>query len=121
MIQYEKQRKHLLFSYGALKSKEVQLDNFGRELKGTEDLLSGYKLTDEEIKDTSVIKIHKTEILSIATKSREENDHIKGLVFEILGEELMQIDRFGLSNYKRVKETTASGAEVWIYVAQNSY
>lgn len=121
VIKFEKQRKHLLFSYGALKSKQVQLDHFGRELKGTEDTLSGYKLTDVEIKDMSVIKINKTDILSIASKSREENDFIKGLVFEISGAELMQIDRFGLSNYKRVKETTESGAEVWIYVAQNSY
>ncbi|HLV14922.1 MAG TPA: AAA family ATPase [Xanthomarina sp.] len=121
VIKLEKQRKHLLFSYGSLKSKQVQLEHFGRELKGTADSLSGYKLTDLEIKDTTVIKIDKTDILSIASKSREVTDKIEGLVLEITGEELVQIDKFGLSNYKRIKETTNSGAEVWVYVAHNSY
>jgi len=121
VIQLEKQRKHLLFSYGSLKSKQVQLEHFGRELKGTGDSLSGYKLTDLEIKDTTVIKIDKTDILSIAIKSREETDNIEGFVFEITGEELVQTDRYGFSNYKRVKETTDLGKEVWIYVAHNSY
>ena len=121
VIQFEKQKKHLLFSYGALKSEQVQQENFGRKLKGTKDLLSGYKLTEVEVKDASVIKIDKTDILSIAKKSKETTDKIDGLVFEVTGEELVQIDRFGLSNYKRVQETTDSGAKVWIYVAHNSY
>ncbi|MEO8935132.1 MAG: AAA family ATPase [Xanthomarina sp.] len=121
VIQFEKQRKHLLFSYGALKSEQVQQENFGRKLKGTEDILSGYKLTEVEVKDASVIKIDKTDILSIATKSKEITDKINGLVFEVTGEELVQIDRFGLTSYKRVQETTESGADIWIYVAHNSY
>ncbi|MCX7550050.1 gamma-glutamylcyclotransferase [Xanthomarina sp. F2636L] len=120
-MEFEKQRKHLLFSYGALKSKQVQQAHFGREIKGKEDTLSDYILTDIEIKDTSVIKINKTDKLSIATKSRGGSNTIEGLVLEITGAELMQIDRFGLSNYKRVQETTESGAEVWIYVAHNSF
>ena len=36
----------LLFSYGTLQDKDVQMANFGRELTGHEDALPGYALGD---------------------------------------------------------------------------
>ena len=41
----------LLFSYGTLQDKAVQLSNFGRELKGRPDTLPGYTQQLVEITD----------------------------------------------------------------------
>lgn len=119
VIQLEKQKKHLLFSYGTLKLDTVQLQNYNRKLKGTEDLLLGYKLDYLEIKDTSVIEKSNTNIHPIAIKTKDKNDKIKGIVFEITGEELIQTDKYEVSNYKRVLETTELGEKVWVYIINN--
>lgn len=121
VIQLEKQKKHLVFSYGAFTAEAIQLQNFGRTLKGTEDQLFGYKLNGIETKDASATNENELDLEPIARKSREKNDKIEGLVIEITGDELMQTDKREIAKYKRVLETTASGAEVWIYVAHNSY
>lgn len=41
----------LLFSYGTLQQEEVQIENFGRELKGTKDFLPSYVLAEVKITD----------------------------------------------------------------------
>ena len=42
--------KQLLFSYGTLQKEKVQLELFGRTLKGANDVLKGYKTVEIEIK-----------------------------------------------------------------------
>lgn len=39
----------LLFSYGTLQQKQVQLANFGRELTGSKDILQGYVVGEIKI------------------------------------------------------------------------
>lgn len=46
----------LLFSYGTLQLEQVQLETFGRLLKGEKDVLSGYKITMLEITDPEVLE-----------------------------------------------------------------
>lgn len=46
----------LLFSYGTLQLEQVQLETFGRLLKGEKDILEGYKLTMIEIMDAEVLR-----------------------------------------------------------------
>lgn len=118
IIQLEKQKKHLLFSYGTLKLEGVQLHNYGRKLKGKEDSLLGYKLENLEIKDASVIENSKINIHPIAIKTANKNDKIKGVVFEITGEELRQTDKYEVSDYKRVLETTELGSKVSVYISK---
>ncbi len=121
VIQLEKQKKHLLFSYGTLNSSEVQIQYYGRKLKVKNDKLSGYKLNGLEFEDVSVIDKSKATIYPVAIKSKEQNDKIDGIVFEITGEELIQTDKRKVSNFKRVLEKTESGSLVWVYVAHNSF
>ena len=45
----------LLFSYGTLKNKNVQIANFGRELTGLEDALPGYVRRLVPITDPGVV------------------------------------------------------------------
>lgn len=46
----------LLFSYGTLQQKEVQMANFGRELPGEKDVLQGYVVGEIEITDERVLR-----------------------------------------------------------------
>lgn len=46
----------LLFSYGTLQQKEVQIANFGRELLGKKDILQGYIVGEIEITDERVLR-----------------------------------------------------------------
>ena len=46
-----------LFSYGTLQQKNVQLENFGRILDGSKNVLQKYILKKVEITDESVLKM----------------------------------------------------------------
>ena len=47
----------LLFSYGTLQDRDVQIANFGRELKGREDVLPGYARRLVPINDKDVAAV----------------------------------------------------------------
>lgn len=115
VIQFEKQKKHLLFSYGPLNSNELQLKHYGRAFLGREDILSGYLFNNTEINGAHLIA-NPTTKLQMARKSSEKNSKIKGMVYEITGEELVKTDRLLAFNAKRVMVTTDLGSEVWVYI-----
>lgn len=117
-IQLEKQKKHLIFTYEISKSNDIQLQNNGDKHNGTKDTLSGYKIHSL---DTENLTSDDSSQNQIATKSADKSNQIEGLVFEITGEELIEVDKSEVSKSKRVMETTDLGAEVWVYVAKNSY
>ena len=52
---------HFLFSYGTLQLDQVQLENYGRKLKGNKDLLKGYRIEDLEIADINQLADAKSE------------------------------------------------------------
>lgn len=108
--------KELLFSYGTLQLEKVQLESFGRKLKGTEETLFGYKLEQLKIKDKTVLEKSEQEFHPIAVPSKDPNDNIKGILFEISNVELKQSDLYEVSDYKRVKSIFASGKHGWVYV-----
>ena len=113
-IQFEKQKKHLLFVYDNFKLREDEKSN------GTKDSLSGYKLESLDKNDTSTLEKHETNSSLIAFKSADKSDTIEGFVCEITGEALMQTDKLKVSDYKRVLATTNLGTEVWVYVSNKS-
>jgi hypothetical protein len=80
--------KELLFSYGTLQLEKVQLESFGRKLKETEETLFGYKLEQLKIKDKTVLEKSEQEFHPIAVPSKDPNDNIKGILFEISNVEL---------------------------------
>lgn len=107
----------LLFSYGTLQQKNVQLANFGRELKGNKDLLPGYVLGEILITDERVIRESGKNIHQILQYTGNEADKVAGTVFELTGEELAQADDYEVDDYKRVSATMQSSVDCWIYAA----
>ncbi len=108
----------MLFSYGTLQLEKVQLESFGRILKGTKDLLRGYRLGELEIIDKEVLAKSEQTFHPIAIKTGNLEDCIKGLLFEITEQELHQADDYEVDEYKRVREIFESGKQGWIYVSQ---
>ncbi|AEM71795.1 AIG2 family protein [Allomuricauda ruestringensis DSM 13258] len=110
---------HLLFSYGTLQLEKVQIENYGRTLKGERDRLIGYKTEKIQITDTTVLAKSQLEHHPIAVKSAHESDFIEGMLFEITNTELAETDNYEVSEYHRILETFESGKKAWVYVGKN--
>lgn len=108
--------KELLFSYGTLQLEKVQLESFGRELNGTKEILTGYKLEQLQIIDRTVLEKSEQEFHPIAVPSKDPNDRINGTLYEISTDELKQADLYEVADYKRVKATFQSGKQGWVYI-----
>jgi gamma-glutamylcyclotransferase (GGCT)/AIG2-like uncharacterized protein YtfP len=107
----------LLFSYGTLQKTTVQLQLFGRVLKGSADTLQGYTVSTIEIKDEKFLSAGEDAYQQTLVPSNNSNDRIEGIVFEITEEELLLSDQYEPSNYKRHKVKLQSGKQAWIYTA----
>ncbi len=106
-----------LFSYGTLQKDKTQLDLFGRLLKGSKDVLKGYKLSPIEIKDKKFLAKGEEKIQLTVIATNNHNDGIEGTALELTEEELLFADKYEPDNYKRIKVILQSGKEAWIYVA----
>ncbi len=105
-----------LFSYGTLQNRDVQQETFGRILKGTRDVLSGYKLEMIEIKDKDVIASSGLDHHPIIKYTRKPSDTVDGTLFRITKDELKQADDYEVDSYKRVAAELESGVTTWVYV-----
>jgi len=106
----------LLFSYGTLQDRAVQMANFGRELTGSPDSLPGYSTSFIAIRDPAVVATSGKTHHTIAERSANLADEVPGMVFRITARELAAADRYEVSEYTRVCETLKSGAQAWVYV-----
>jgi len=109
----------LLFSYGTLRQKNVQLANFGRELAGSQDCLLGYIVDEIRIVDERVLAESGKEYHPILSFTGQDEDEVSGLVFEVSTEELLLADDYEVDAYKRVQAKLKSGKTCWIYAAAN--
>ena len=106
----------LLFSYGTLQDKKVQIAQFGRELRGRPDSIPGYRQTLLEITDPQVIATSGKTHHPIVEPSPQPGDEVSGSVFEITAQELAAADQYEVSDYKRVSVNLKSGVQAWVYV-----
>jgi gamma-glutamylcyclotransferase (GGCT)/AIG2-like uncharacterized protein YtfP len=106
----------LLFSYGTLQDKAVQVSNFGRELSGRPDSILGYAQTLVAITDPAVVALSGKTHHPIVQPSADPRDEVPGTVFEITAQELAAADEYEVSDYKRVSVPLKSGAQAWVYV-----
>ncbi len=106
----------LLFSYGTLQDRNVQLTHFGRELKGRPDAMPGYRQSLVAISDPQVVATSGKTHHPIVEPSPHAADEVAGSVFEITAQELAAADRYEVSDYKRVSVRLKSGAQAWVYV-----
>jgi len=106
----------LLFSYGTLQQREVQLATFGRTLEGRADALVGFRRTMLEIRDEDVIKKSGLRFHPIVAKSGDPADEVEGQAFEVTEEELKAADAYEVTDYRRVEADLRSGARAFVYV-----
>lgn len=106
----------LLFSYGTLQDKAVQLANFGRELAGQHDAMLGYSKSWVEITDPEVLATSGKTHHPIVAPTTENCHSVEGMVFQITEKELAAADAYEVSDYKRVAVALASGLTAWVYV-----
>jgi gamma-glutamylcyclotransferase (GGCT)/AIG2-like uncharacterized protein YtfP len=109
-------RTATLFSYGTLQQPEVQRANYGRELSGTPDSLTGYSLAPLVITDPEVVKVSGKAVHTIARRTGRLADQVEGTVFELTAAELAATDAYEVDVYMRVEETLKSGRTAWVYV-----
>ncbi|QFT56534.1 gamma-glutamylcyclotransferase family protein [Microbulbifer sp. THAF38] len=108
-----------LFSYGTLQQENVQLETFGRKLKGSGDILIGYQLSEIRIIDPQVIQTSGKEFHPILKYTGNFSDEVEGTVFEISAEELAQSDAYEVDAYQRVAAKLKSCTKAWIYAEAN--
>jgi len=107
----------LLFSYGTLQDKKVQIANFGREMKGREDVLPGYARRAIVITDPTVVALTGESNHTNLVPSSHPEDAVSGTVFEITAQELAAADRYEEgAKYHRIIVTLRSGARAWVYL-----
>ncbi|WP_212823353.1 gamma-glutamylcyclotransferase family protein [Catellatospora sp. TT07R-123] len=106
----------LLFSYGTLRDPAVQQANFGRELAGRSDALSGFRVDLVEITDPDVLAVSGQSHHPIVVASDVPADQVAGMVFEVSDAELAAADDYEVDDYRRILVTLASGVRAWVYV-----
>jgi hypothetical protein len=106
----------LLFSYGTLQDRHVQMANFGRELEGHPDAMCGYAQTLVAVADPLVVATSGKTHHPIVQPSLNPEDEVCGVVFEITAQELALADTYEVSDYKRISVTLKSGVQAWVYV-----
>ena len=109
-----------LFSYGTLQKEKVQIDLFGRILKGWSDSLPGYKTATIEITDEAFLAKGENKYQQTAIKTNDRSNNIKGTVFEVTEEELLHSDQYEPEGYIRIRVDLESGRKAWLYVANGS-
>lgn len=106
----------LLFSYGTLGQKDVQLTTFGRELDGHDNAIVGYELQYVTITDPHVIATSGSDRHPILKPTDRPGAEVQGTVFAISESELAAADEYEVDDYTRVRVPLRSGGQAWVYV-----
>ncbi len=107
----------LLFSYGTLQNKSVQIANFGRELTGREDALPGYTRSLVPITDPELIGSDGESHYASAEPASNPEDSVSGTVYEVSEHELAVADEYEApADYRRILVTLKSGNRAWVYL-----
>jgi gamma-glutamylcyclotransferase (GGCT)/AIG2-like uncharacterized protein YtfP len=100
-----------LFSYGTLRSKQIQMQVFNKILTGTKDQLLGHRLKSLQIEEEFGMADY-----VVAVPTNDSSDPIHGIVYNILASDLAKVDIFESNAYKRVEVTLNSGTVAWVYI-----
>lgn len=100
-----------LFSYGTLRSKEIQMRLFNKVLTGAQDQLLGYKLKSLQIEEEFGMADY-----VVVVASENPADIIHGVVFNVTPSDLAKVDLFESNAYRRVQVTLKSGTTAWVYL-----
>lgn len=107
--------EHWLFSYGTLRQSEVQQALFGRALHSVPDTLPGYRLEMLHITDAQVVALSGSNRHPVLRQGSPE-DRIKGAALAMTADDLIQADRYEMSDYVRIPVALGSGKRAFVYV-----
>lgn len=96
-----------LFTYGTLQQEDIQLTVFSRTLSGFNDVLQGYKLSDEKV----------VGVYPVMHRSEEPTDSVNGRVYMCSNKEILEADKYEGPAYKRIKVVLNSGKTAWAYIS----
>lgn len=99
---------HLLFTYGTLQNKDIQLSLFKRILTGNNTSLLGYQTGSIVLGNTTY---------PILTPSNNKKLPIQGTCYQINDQELLICDEYEGEEYKRILVTLESKQKAWVYVS----
>ncbi len=94
----------LLFVYGTLQDPQVQTRVFGRIVAGVADALDGYRKAEITIGGSRY-----------PVARLDGASTISGRILEVTPEELVAIDHYEGSEYRRLRVALRSGVETWVY------
>ena len=100
-----------LFSYGTLRSKQIQMQLFRKILTGSPDQLLGHKLKSLQIEEEFGMADY-----VVAVPTVDSSDPIHGIAYNISASDLAKVDVFESNAYKRVQVELKSGAIAWVYI-----
>ena len=100
-----------LFSYGTLRSKQIQMQLFSKILTGSPDQLLGHKLKSLQIEEEFGMADY-----VVAVPTVDSSDPIHGIAYNISASDLAKADIFESNAYKRVQVELKSGAVAWVYI-----
>jgi gamma-glutamyl AIG2-like cyclotransferase len=107
----------LLFSYGTLQQRSVQLSTFGRVLHGEPDELVGFEQSVHEITDSEFVESSGTSSHAIVAFNGRDSSRVRGMVFVLSDIELAKADEYEPAGCRRISATLASGRQAWVYAA----
>jgi gamma-glutamylcyclotransferase (GGCT)/AIG2-like uncharacterized protein YtfP len=110
------EQTELLFSYGTLRQRDVQISTFGRELDGRPDAIIGYELDYVTITDPHVIATSGSDRHPILKPTDQPDAAVEGTVFAISEAELAAADDYEVDDYRRIAVPLRSGQQAWVYV-----
>ena len=105
-----------LFSYGTLRLREVQMAIFGRELAGSEDSLTRFRIDTIDIDDPTVVELSGKATHLVLRPTGDPADVVDGVIFELSEAELAAADEYETADYARVGATSARGVATFVYV-----
>ena len=108
----------LLFSYGTLRDRDVQLAVFGRALPGTPDELLGFARKTIEVSDAAFAAANGS-TQAIVQYTGRDNDRTPGTVLELSDEELAMADAYEPPGYRRIEARFGTGRRGWVYAEGN--
>ncbi|PHQ29137.1 gamma-glutamylcyclotransferase family protein [Leeuwenhoekiella nanhaiensis] len=100
-----------LFTYGTLQLEHIQLQIFGEKLKGSAEILSGYKIGAIQLQESH----HTAKTYLIAIYTGNETDRIEGICYSIKADHLHLLDTYEGASYERIEVDLESGKTAWVY------
>ncbi|MBZ0275551.1 MAG: gamma-glutamylcyclotransferase [Anaerolineae bacterium] len=94
----------LIFTYGTLQDPVIQQAILGHTMQGRADTLEGFRKSQLAFG---------REVYPIIVPDPTES--VAGIVYEVTADELVMMDHYETSAYRRIRVTLKSGLESWVY------